>query len=201
MRCCTGECVFCRLFLQPNTGNLSTMFNHLKFVVAGILVASGFALIGGPGETFAGEKKLYFSHSPSITAKNTVKTIGHRTSSRHSARRVIVHHRQHNRYSTIRGQYKTPTGPLVIDVQKAIKLKKFRVTTRNHGARDDINRQVIDNGIGGVRVIYYDDAKCEAGYDCVIRLGNAPSSPKVIVIGKKRAEKTPGPIIIYPPSG
>ena len=50
------------------------------------------------------------------------------------------------------------------------------------------------------------EMNCQAEYDCIIRLGTSPSSPKIIVVGEKRSvpgrdsAANPGPKIIHPPS-
>ena len=73
-------------------------------------------------------------------------------------------------------------------------------------AKSTLKPHIIEENSGGVRIIYYDDNKCEGGYDCIIRQGNLPSSPKIIIIGKKRAkyqymqEEESGVKIFYPPS-
>ena len=66
------------------------------------------------------------------------------------------------------------------------------------------NRPLIDRGPGRDGVIYYNEEQCTAGYDCNIRLGNSVTSPRIIVIGKKRRENPKetdqAPRIFYPPS-
>lgn len=169
-------------------------------LAAGMLIVPGWSYLG-----IAGEKRINFKKGSSVSIQHSGsrKNVGHAKSSRNHSRPVIKHQRRHktvrHHYSN-RGHYKSPTGPLVIDVHKALKRKKLKITTYRQNAPKGLNRQVIDNGIGGVRVIYYDDSKCDSGYDCIIRLGNSRSSPKIIVIGEKRMEQPAGPIVIYPPS-
>ena len=126
-------------------------------------------------------------------------------------------------------------GPQVIDVHKALRhnrkarmrhdyrghksRKRLKITTTNTIAAEiaaNVTSHVIRDGTRGEVLIYYNDAKCEGGYDCIMRLGKSPSSAKVIVVGEKRAmdfvndntqtnegKETAAetlPRIIYPPS-
>ena len=91
-------------------------------------------------------------------------------------------HARRNRYN----------GPLIININEALAQKG-----RLRGAPNP-NRHVIE-GIGGARVLYYDQSHCDNGYDCTIRLGDEPSSPKIVIIGEKRKiDEESGPHIILP---
>ena len=114
----------------------------------------------------------------------------------YSGKRPVVrryHNRRHNNKHNNKRRY---NGPLVINVQQALAQRSgvYGVTKPNS------NRHVIE-GIGGTRVLYYNDSQCDKGYDCVIRLGNKTSSPKIVIVGERRkVDESAAPHIIYPPN-
>ena len=110
----------------------------------------------------------------------------------YSGKRPVVRRYNKRRHNNKR-RY---NGPLVINVQQALAQRSgvYGVTKPNS------NRHVIE-GIGGTRVLYYNESQCDEGYDCVIRLGNKASSPKIVVVGEKRKiDESAAPHIIYPPN-
>ena len=112
--------------------------------------------------------------------------------SSYSGKRPIVR-RNHGRNHYKKRRY---NGPLVINIQQALAQRNgvYGVLKPNS------NRHVIE-GIGGTRVLYYNESQCDGGYDCVIRLGEKPSSPKIVIVGEKRkVNESTAPHIIYPPT-
>ncbi len=110
----------------------------------------------------------------------------------YSGKRPVVRRYKNRRHNSKR-RY---NGPLVINIQQALSQRNgvYGVTKPNS------NRHVIE-GIGGTRVLYYNESQCDKGYDCAIRLGNKASSPKIVVVGERRKiDESAGPHIIYPPN-
>jgi len=99
----------------------------------------------------------------------------------------------------------TTTTQVYADAIHSYSGKKLKVTTLSKRTTPPgLKRQTVDNGLAvgpdGPRAVYYRESQCNNGYDCVIRLGNSFSSPKIIVVGKKRSIDNMRPKIIYPPS-
>ncbi len=164
-----------------------------------LAVATLFA-VGGASITQASERRLHFSGQQSgYIAKQHRKAIRYYNRNyqgKHIKRSVRV-----NRHSRFANTYNAPRGPKVINVSEVLSHRRLKITiNRNTTVSSPLKPHILDNGPGGPRVIYYDDSKCEGGYDCVIRLGGKASSPKLIVLGTKQLSKPEGPLIIYPPS-
>lgn len=110
----------------------------------------------------------------------------------YSGKRPVVRRYNNRRHNNKRRH----NGPLVINIQQALSQRNgvYGVTKPNS------NRHVIE-GIGGTRVLYYNESQCDKGYDCAIRLGNKVSSPKIVVVGERRKiDESAAPHIIYPPN-
>ena len=109
-------------------------------------------------------------------------------------------------------------GAKVINVARALEARKsagrhkkgFKITIRSNspaisGPAAEHSRLLSRDGYG-LAVPDFGDMNCQVDYDCTIRMGNSPSSPKIIVVGQKRAVPSsdsgvnPGPKIIHPPS-
>ena len=147
-----------------------------------ILISIG-AVVMLPATSEAGQKSVYIGNSGAVYT-----TSNHRSARRPKVRKYHAQrkHRAQRRFN----------GPLVINIRQVLANRK------NTGENIVVNsnRHIID-GIGGARVLFYDEKQCDNGYDCTIRLGGKPSSPKIIVIGEKRKiDESAGPHIIYPPS-
>ena len=147
-----------------------------------VLISIG-AVVILPATSQAGQKSVYIGNS------GAVYSTGNYRSSRQTKVRKFQSQRNH------RAQRRF-NGPLVINIRQVLANRK----NKGKSVVDNSNRHIIE-GIGGSRVLFYDESQCDNGYDCTIRLGGRASSPKIIVIGKKRKiDEGAGPHIIYPPS-
>ena len=173
------------------------------------LIAIALILIASAGFNNHAEakgKRVYFNHSSSSSIKkytNHKRTIKRRSALRHH--RGVRSHRQYVNRRNFRQEHNQghkffPRGPLVINVGEALKHRRSkRIKIIHHQRPNNLQRHVLSSNGGVERVVYYDARQCDAGYDCVVRLGKKASSPKIIVVGEKRKPITGSPIVIYPP--
>ena len=114
---------------------------------------------------------------------------------RHNQRRW--NHEYHaNRFDRIVSVY---NGPLVIDVPTALFKRRHIIIGTGNSQANELQPHVTGADTAQPRVVYFNEEKCEAGYDCTIRLGTSSSSPKIIVVGDRTRKTSGTPQITYPP--
>lgn len=181
------------------------------------LIGSGIALTTIPANTANAEGLKYSGHTTrtikiSPTKRRVISVArGRGEHARIGAHRKVggryVYHHRRNPYYTRHHQitagqwYKKYNGPLVIHVPDALEKKRLRVIAGSE-PRDKIRlhgelRNDGPSAPGEPRVVYYDKEKCSAGFDCTLHLGDSPSSPKIIVVGKE--QKRAGEVLVVRP--
>ncbi|MCF6320394.1 MAG: hypothetical protein L3J32_01315 [Rhizobiaceae bacterium] len=182
------------------------------FALSGMLSGAASLMVTGiVAQAHAGSDRMNYSSSSAKYKSGKVTTSVSR-----GYKQKTISGIKYSGSSSISRQLQTKTlnypkiqynGPLVIKVppahsRKGLKarnrLKVISIDSRN--PMRGLDEKIIDDGPGGVRIIYYNENRCNSGFDCVIRLGNSDSAPKIIVVGPKRDRGSGGPLIIYPPS-
>lgn len=187
-----------------------------------MLSVGAFTLLSFVTGVEAGNNRPNYAHigKPMVKRHRASQTRHYRKTGRHhrasrTQRRSIyfrsgTHQGQRTRHRVPRSYYagfngsrynrSRYNGPRVINVRQALSSKRIRIINRTTRQNENhLTRHVINDGSGQPRVVYYDDRKCDGGYDCVLRFGNVASSPKIIVVGKNRKVQSSGPQIIHPP--
>jgi len=179
--------------------NSSQLLQKSLILCAGVVAAVAFT-----NQVHAGGDRIYFSSGSSAYKTGNIRSSAQRgyLKKTSSASKYSSRNRQPNQNGSLSlnysgAQYK---GPLVINVPRVHARKRLKViSATNRNPVQGLDEKIIDDRPGGVRVIYYSENRCNSGYDCIIRLGNTTSAPKIIIVGPNR-DNNNGPLIIYPPS-